>query len=409
MNKKAYIIIASIALVVLYFFFKPGQKEEDITVFVKKDKFEVSITTNGELAAKSSVKITGPSGGMRRLNLWNVKISELVPEGTKVDSGDFVAVLDRSDILSKLKEIELDIQKMESQYLQTKLDTTLNLRAARNALVTLDYEYKDAKIRLEQSQFEPPATIKKIENEIGQKQLKVEEETKNYQIKQQQSTAKMNEVEADLTQKFNKRDLILEVLDEFQIIAPQSGIVIYKKNWDGAKITTGSTISPWNPDVAELPDLNKMISKTYVNEVDIRKVKENQKVNISIDAFPDKKLTGKVIKVTNVGEQRPNSEAKVFQVSIEIFEKDEDLLPGMSTGNKIIADAKDDVLFIPLECVHAKDSISYVFKKSGFSVEAKKIETGLTNENHVEIISGLSEGDEILLSIPNNAEKLEIK
>jgi multidrug resistance efflux pump len=408
MNKKLYIAGGVILLGLLYLFFKPGKKEEEITVFVKSDKFEVSITTNGELAAKSSVKIAGPSGGMRRLNLWNVKISDLIPEGTKVDSGDHVASLDKSDILGKLKDIELEIQKIESQYLQTKLDTMLNLRASRSGLVTLGYEFKDAEIRLEQSQFEPPATIKKIENEIDQKKLKVSEEKKNYDIKQRQSSAKMQEVEAGLNQKRNKRQLIIDVLDKFEILAPKSGIVIYKKDWDGSKVTTGSTISPWNSEVAELPDLEKMISKTYVNEVDIRKVKEGQLVELSIDAFPDKKLTGKVLKVANVGEQRPNSEAKVFQVTVEINEKDEDLLPGMSTGNKIIADFKQNTLFIPLEAVHAKDSVSYVFIRAGFSVDKLEVEVGLTNENHVEVLEGLEENDEVLLSIPENADQIEL-
>ena len=74
MNKKLYIIGGILLMILLYFFFKPGKKEEEIIVPVKKDKFEVSITTNGELAAKSSIKISGPSGGMRRLNLWNVKV-----------------------------------------------------------------------------------------------------------------------------------------------------------------------------------------------------------------------------------------------------------------------------------------------------------------------------------------------
>lgn len=55
--------------------------------------------------------------------------------------------------------------------------------------------------------------------------------------------------------------------------------------------------------MATLPDLSKMITKTYVNEIDISKVKVNQKVDISIDAFPDKKLSGVVTEVANIGEQ----------------------------------------------------------------------------------------------------------
>jgi len=79
-------------------------------------------------------------------------------------------------------------------------------------------------------------------------------------------------------QKQYLRDNLLEVLAEFDIYAPMSGMIIYSKGWRG-KIKTGSTISPWNPVVAELPDLSSMISKTYINEIDIRKVILGNKVN----------------------------------------------------------------------------------------------------------------------------------
>ena len=88
-----------------------------------------------------------------------------------------------------------------------------------------------------------------------------------------------------------------------------------------------------------------MISTTYVNEVDIRKVAKGQHVNIGLDAFPDKKLSGEVISVANVGEQRPNSDAKVFEVKVVIAESDTTLRPAMSTANEIITATIPDAIF----------------------------------------------------------------
>ena len=65
-----------------------------------------------------------------------------------------------------------------------------------------------------------------------------------------------------------------------------------------------------------------MISRTYINEVDINYVSEDQEVDIGLDAFPDKNLTGTVVEVANIGEQRPNTDAKVSQILIEIHEAD---------------------------------------------------------------------------------------
>ena len=77
-------------------------------------------------------------------------------------------------------------------------------------------------------------------------------------------------------------------------------------------------INPFDRVVATLPDLTSMLSKTYVNEIDVSKMKTGQKVDITIDAFPEKKYNGTVIYVANIGEKLTNSNDKVFEVQIKI-------------------------------------------------------------------------------------------
>jgi HlyD family secretion protein len=147
-----------------------------------------------------------------------------------------------------------------------------------------------------------------------------------------------------------------------------------------------------------------MMSKTYVNEVDVRKVKNGQKVEIGLDAYPDKKLSGTVINVANVGEQRPNSDAKVFQVDVQIAGTDPSLRPAMTTSNKIITMVLDSVLFVPLECLHSiADSITYVYKREGITTVKQEIMLGETNANDAVILAGLSEKDFVYLSLPTRA------
>jgi hypothetical protein len=197
------------------------------------------------------------------------------------------------------------------------------------------------------------------------------------------------------------------MLDEFTIYAPQDGMVIYETGWDGNKVAAGSNISAWNPVVATLPDLTVMQSITYVNEVDIRKVKVGQLVELSLDAFPEKRLSGKVTRVANVGQQRPNSDAKVFEVTILINESDPVLRPAMTTSNAIIAEEVADALYIPLEAVHvASDSINYVYLNTGAKQEIK---LGMANANDVVVDMGLKEGDRVFLSIPKGSREQSIK
>src|SRR5258706_14141406 len=145
----------------------------------------------------------------------------------------------------------------------------------------------------------------------------------------------MNEVGAELRKVKTDYDEMARVGEAFDVKAPEDGMVIYEKGWDGKPIKAGSQIQIWEPTVATLPDLTKMVSKTFVNEVDVRKVKTGQRVDVGLDAYPDKKLGGTVVTVANVGEHRPNSDSKVFEVRVRLDGTDPTLRPCMTTSNKI--------------------------------------------------------------------------
>jgi len=198
------------------------------------------------------------------------------------------------------------------------------------------------------------------------------------------------------------------VLKQFSITAPKAGMVIYRRNWDGNKQGIGATLNVWENVVAELPDLSKMISKTYVNEIDISKIKVNQLVRIGIDAFPEKKFTGKVTSVANIGEQIQNSNAKVFEVKILVNEFDSILRPAMTTKNTIITATIDNVFHCPIEAVFSNDSITFVYLKDGGSIRKKQIITGQSNENEIIVKTGLRANDELYLNPPEKADKLDL-
>lgn len=154
--------------------------------------------------------------------------------------------------------------------------------------------------------------------------------------------------------------------------------------------------------MAELPDFSVMESVTYINEVDIQKIEVGQQVNLGLDAVADKKLTGKVVDVANIGEQRKNYDSKVFEVVIEVNESDSLLRPAMTTSNRIIINTFEDVLYAPLETVHTVDSLNFVFKKDGVSPVMQQVELGAMNENSVIIHRGVAETDELYLTVPED-------
>jgi multidrug efflux pump subunit AcrA (membrane-fusion protein) len=413
MNKKIIILISVVAILFIAFiiqkFNSGGSEGSEILTEVKKGVFRMEVTTAGELDAKNSVEIMGPNG-LRRAQIWQVKIDDIVDEGTVVEKGGYIARLDQSEIGDKIQKEQTDLQQTRSQYTQAKLDTALSLRKARDELINLKYDIEENEIILAQSQFEPPAEIKKAEINVEKARRTYNQAVENYRLQKEKAIAEVDEAAAKMMDDQNQLDFLQKLAGEFTVTAPEQGMVIYKRSWRGQKQGVGSTIEPWDPVVAKLPDLSKMISRTYINEVDINTVKVDQKVEIGLDAFPEKKLTGKVIEVANVGEQKPNSDAKVFQLLIEVHESDTTLRPGMTTSNTIISGEMADVLFIPVEALHSQgDSVTYVYKKDGLSTIKQEVMVGQSNSDEVVVLSGLEDSDMVYLSDPDGMEEKEIR
>ncbi len=405
MKKLIYISISAIVvLIISVVIFNKITSDEDITqleVEVKRGDFEIVVTTTGELQAENSEQISAPAE-LRMVRLYQIKIQDLIPEGTVVDSGDYVAKLDRSEGDSRLKDILDELEQAESKLLKTKLDTTISLRNLRDDLINLEFAMEDKEITLEQSKFEPPATIRRATIELDKSRRAFDQAKKNYALKVRQAKADMRETEIDLAKKTRQRDEMMDILEKFTVKAPSPGMVIYHKEWSGQKRKVGSSISPWDLTVATLPDLSSMITETYINEIDISKIKTEQEVRIGVDAFPEKEYTGQVFEVANIGEQLPNTDAKVFQVKIKVNETDPILRPGMTTSNQIVTDTFENVLYLPIEAIYVNDSIPFVYKKNGVK---QIVVVGESNENEIIIEQGLEEEDKVFLTIPENPEK----
>ncbi len=406
MKKKPLIIAIALALfvigILIYSALSGKEKEVMLETEVQRGQFEVAVVVTGELQALNETEINGPSALRgRNMRIRNVKIQNLIAEGTVVDSGDWVATLDRSEADNELKDVLDKIETLETSLMRTKLDTTIELRGLRDDLINLKFNMEEAKITLEQSKFEPPATIRQAEINLEKAQRAYDQARDNYELRVQQARGDIREAELNLIREQRRMNDMEEVLSQFDIRAPAPGMVIYKREWNGEKRTAGSEINSWDLAVATLPDLSSMISKTYVNEIDISKVNSGQNVVVGVDAFPEKVFTGEVIEVANIGEQLPNTDAKVFEVRIELNERDTILRPSMTTSNRIITKVFDDVLYLPLEALHANDSLTFVYTKSRLK---RVVLTGETNENSIIIEQGLKEGDVVYLSTPTDPD-----
>jgi HlyD family secretion protein len=402
-------IIVVVAIIILIVFSKATSKKEVANLYVqaKRGQFDIVVTTTGELQAENSTDIRGPEfSQLRNIRGMDIKIQDLVPEGTEVKTGEFIATLDRTAFDNTLKD-ELDKLTTYETNLEMKiLDTAVTLSGLRDNMKNLKFTVEEADITLQQSKYEPPTTIRQAEIALDQANRALEQSIKNYYLRVEQAKSDMRTNKHNLSEQQKRVSDLQDLLSKFDIKAPSPGMVIYKRDRMGNKRKIGSTINPWDNVVATLPDMSSMISKTYVNEIDVSKVKPGQKVEILVDAFPEKSYTGVVTSVANIGEQLPNADAKVFEVLIKVDISDPILRPSMTTGNKIITKTISDVTYIPLESVQAgTDSIPFVYLKNG---DKQVVVLGESNENNVIIDQGLKSGTQVYLSTPAKVENFKL-
>lgn len=191
-----------------------------------------------------------------------------------------------------------------------------------------------------------------------------------------------------------------------RVTAPKDGMVMYAKLWNGRKLRVGDDISIWMPTIATLPDLSQPVSEAYIPEIDITKMALGDSVEITIDALPGDKFKGVVSNIANVGQELSGFDMKVYKIMIDLEVNGKPIKPAMTSNNKIILAKLPDVVKIPRKCLFRQNGDSFVYLNNSGQTWKKRVTPGLENEEEVVIESGLSPGDFILTTQPEESETI---
>ena len=364
---------------------------------VERRGFAEAIVTTGELRARKFVTIQGPSSQVAEI--FQTKITWMAPEGTAVKEGDRIAELDPAPAATRLQTVKLEVQRAEADFTNAQLDSALSLSQAREDVRTAEYALEERTLAKQQAVYEAPTIRRQAEIDYERALRGADNARHSLDIKRQQSVAKITIARANLERRQNALKAVEDAIAEFTVYAPSDGLLIYLREGNGQRKGIGSTYYPWDPRVATLPDLTAMQSLTYVNEVDIRTVSIGQAVRITLDAQPGKRLTGRVISVANVGEQRGNQDAKVFEVIIDVAEADTTLRPGMTTANAVQIGSAATVLTLPVGAIVSDGGRSYAHVLRGSEIVKQAVELGPTDNVNVVVKRGVAATDEVLLRL----------
>lgn len=350
------------------------------TMKVERGPFIISLAENGRLDAQKSVTISAPRirGGSQ--------IVKLAEEGSIVKEGDFLIQFDPTEPETRLHEAEAE-QKIAGA----------NLERAQGQfdidMMQLELDLKKAERLFSEKQSEAPVIRKEAELERDLAQLK-------YVTQKKMLQADIRKQQVEVDKATEARDRANRDLNKMTITAPIPGLVVYLEIWKGGtmeKIQEGD--SPWGGQgLINLPNLSSMIVETNVSEVDVSRIKLNQRVELRLDAVPGPVFGGKVSDIGTLAHRKERgSRINVFDVEILLDSTDSRLKPGMSARVDIIIDTYEDVLSIPIEAVFDREDTTVVYDAGGDMVV---VSLGLRNDNSVIITSGLNEGDEVSLVDP---------
>ena len=277
----------------------------------------------------------------------------LVDEGNNVTKDQVLARLDAPSLESSVEMAELQVEIAEEQ-----------VKAARA-------QYEIAQINLD----EPPPTVSE---DVLELQVDI--------AKASWETAKLNLEMAELNLESAKLNL-----EKAVIVAPFDGVVADITITEGRDISTATLVTA----AISLIDTSEIEMRGFFDEIDIAMVRPGQEANILLDALPDEEVKGRVAFISLVGTIRTGVVS--YDTTITLENPTEVLRDGMTATAEVIIERRDNVLFIPNRAIRGTWEKPTVKVYIDEQVEEREITLGLTDGINTEVLSGLEEGEKVVL------------
>lgn len=266
-------------------------------------------------------------------NNWQARISMMLPEGTRVQSGDVVVEFDGSEVARQLEQqvetqrteqarTERDLAKLEKELIEAEF--RLKQAAVSLELATLKADLPEGLIggiEYADNILEKEKAIKAVEN--AKEQLK--DKFKGVDDRQQQAALDKEKGE-------NQYELWQQMLESFVVRAGQPGFIIYGKHpWNRTKFQEGDTVQT-SFKVAQIADTSELAIRVWINSIDRPRIKTGTAVSIKLDALPGLVLKGRLASISDSGSKRAEWGKALYYEGVVLFESDSlpQLLPGMS-------------------------------------------------------------------------------
>jgi len=354
---------------------------------VEKGDLAKSVVATGKVQPITKVEIKSKASGI---------VKKLYVEaGARVKQGQILAELDR-------EEIESGVRSQEAQLLSAES----NLAAAQADLKRAEVDAEGPDVPLlkrayERAQgMEKEGVVSASQKDDAQKAYELAVNKQN--VARAQLTvgkAKVAQASADVQRNRANLQQLKEQLSYTTIVAPIDGIVLSRDVEVGDAVSSILVLGSSATLVMTIGDTSEVYVLGKVDESDIGKVYLGQAARIKVESFKDKSFTGKVTRISPMGTEKDN--VTTFEVRVSINNPGGELKAAMTANAEIILEEHKDVLQVPESAlIYDKDKKASVEIPEPSAKEGKKkvaVNVGISNGAKAEILSGLKEGDKVVL------------
>ncbi len=278
-----------------------------------------------------------------------------------------------------------------------------------------EFAYNSAKVKLEQARraktllesydhprklMELQADIEEAERELDRVNLQAKARITDFEADVRTSEAKFNLEQDEL-------DKLVTQIQKAEMVAPVAGMVVYAKEdggrWGGNDPIKEGTEVRERQDIITIPSSEGMVAEMSLHESVIEKVVEGMPCVITVEALPGRQFTGRVRFKSTLPDQNTwwaNPDLRVYRTEIEVAETDPGLKSGMSCNVEVVVAELADALYVPVQSVFLDAGKPAAFVSRDGEVDLRAIEVGDDNGKWVEVLSGVKEGEIVLLSQP---------
>jgi HlyD family secretion protein len=359
---------------------------------------EVVLRVSGQTSARNFANITAPllRGPDSRGSLVLMKLAK---PGSMVHKGDLIAQLDAQsledhidDLKDTVQQAANDVQKRTAEQKVEWEDMQQTLRVAKSDLdkAKLDYSAGEVKTDIERELLkltmdEAQARYNEQMKDVAFRKASQESELKILRITLERHTRHMVR---------HSRDL-----EKFTMYASMDGLAVMANIFRGgemAQVQLGDQVWP-GQQVMRIVDTRSMQVEGSVSQADSSDLRLGQRVRIGLDAFPDKKLTGRIYSIgaLAVGGWRQNYFIRNVPVRIAIEGSDPLLIPDLSAHGDVIIETIPDQVQTPLAAVQEEGRKATVQVRTATGWDTRAVTLGKRNNGFVAITSGLAAGDEV--------------